>query len=367
MILDQRVPCRASRAWLFSFAPAALTMLGAPVLAQGEGEREEVRIEIRVNGKSLDELGAIERRVLLQKLLGDERRDAPPERVREERVAKKDVREPKVYVVRKGDSLARIAKSELGSAERFEEILRLNPDLEPLRLRVGQKLRLPRVGGDAHDVFVEVHEDVLQDVTHEFQGLPGSLDVVLRDGRIAGELRGALREVRDELQGDADLRELGITDEVTALVDDLAAGKGLQGSLDNVIKAAMKGASRIAIREIEADEDLRDLGITSGVKALVTGLLENEHNQALIGDLARQAAKGALRKAKAEIEADVDLRDLRITGEVSGLVEGLFEGGDFDANLERLIEKVLRHVGEEEVKGRKAAGDEGRKDRSVIR
>lgn len=47
------------------------------------------------------------------------------------------------YVVRKGDSLELIARRELGSAERSDEIMTHNEGLDPRRLRVGQTLKLP--------------------------------------------------------------------------------------------------------------------------------------------------------------------------------------------------------------------------------
>lgn len=47
------------------------------------------------------------------------------------------------YSVRSGDSLSRIAASQLGDANRYAEILALNPGLDPQRLSVGQSLRLP--------------------------------------------------------------------------------------------------------------------------------------------------------------------------------------------------------------------------------
>jgi len=50
---------------------------------------------------------------------------------------------PTTYKVRRGDTLSGIAKRELGSAQRWRDIQRLNPDLDPARLRPGQILVLP--------------------------------------------------------------------------------------------------------------------------------------------------------------------------------------------------------------------------------
>jgi nucleoid-associated protein YgaU len=47
------------------------------------------------------------------------------------------------YVVKKGETLDVIAKRELGSAARWDEILKWNEGLDPKRLRAGQEILLP--------------------------------------------------------------------------------------------------------------------------------------------------------------------------------------------------------------------------------
>ena len=49
----------------------------------------------------------------------------------------------RTYSVRSGDSLSKIASSQLGDANRYAEILVLNPGLNPAKLAVGQSLRMP--------------------------------------------------------------------------------------------------------------------------------------------------------------------------------------------------------------------------------
>ncbi|HEX6813516.1 MAG TPA: M56 family metallopeptidase, partial [Planctomycetota bacterium] len=72
------------------------------------------------------------------------------------------------YVVKNGDSLERIAKRELGDASRMDEIRRLNPEIDPERLRVGQTLLLPgdalllKLLGRTKDSTVD--SDLLQDM-----------------------------------------------------------------------------------------------------------------------------------------------------------------------------------------------------------
>lgn len=47
------------------------------------------------------------------------------------------------HVVQRGETLRAIAKARLGDADRWREIVAVNPGLEPDRLRVGMKVRLP--------------------------------------------------------------------------------------------------------------------------------------------------------------------------------------------------------------------------------
>ena len=51
------------------------------------------------------------------------------------------------YSVRSGDTLSQIAQRELGSKDRWRELVELNPGLDPAKLHVGTSIRLP--GGEA--------------------------------------------------------------------------------------------------------------------------------------------------------------------------------------------------------------------------
>lgn len=50
------------------------------------------------------------------------------------------------YIVKRGDSLWLIAKKQYGSALRWKEIAAANPNINPKRLQVGQRLTLPNIG-----------------------------------------------------------------------------------------------------------------------------------------------------------------------------------------------------------------------------
>lgn len=52
------------------------------------------------------------------------------------------------YTVKKGDLVRSIAKSQLGDENRWKEIVAANPGLDPSKLAIGQKLKMP-AGGEA--------------------------------------------------------------------------------------------------------------------------------------------------------------------------------------------------------------------------
>jgi len=56
----------------------------------------------------------------------------------------KDAGVDRSYVVGKGDTFGRIAQTQLGSSKRVDEIRELNPSVDPTRLRVGQRIKLPK-------------------------------------------------------------------------------------------------------------------------------------------------------------------------------------------------------------------------------
>ncbi len=49
----------------------------------------------------------------------------------------------RLYTVKKGDNYERIARAELGSSRRWKEVHELNPQVDPAKLQLGMRLRLP--------------------------------------------------------------------------------------------------------------------------------------------------------------------------------------------------------------------------------
>ncbi len=290
MILNENVPCRAPRAWWLPLTSLALGLFAVPVAAQRESQ-DPVQVEIRINGKQVDELSSAERQALLRKLLAAEQAPAKVEkRSKADKAAKAD----------KADKPAKPSKK-----SRPTDI----------------------------DVAVEMDEAPFK--VFDLRGNKGQ--------DIGGLVRQGLAEARVEVLDDEDLRELGITDEVVKLLDDVGAGKGLESSLDAVIKAAMQGAGKMVEQELRADHDLKDLGITDGIIQWVNGFLTNERNQEMLSDLVMRTAKQAMNEAMVEVRADGELRELGIEGDVEALMENIYSGtGNFDVQLQTLIEKAVR-------------------------
>ena len=72
-----------------------------------------------------------------------QRRQAEPARQQALHVQPGPIRY-RTYRIRKGDSLASIAKRTMGRTAAYREILKANPGLKPSAMRVGQVIRLPR-------------------------------------------------------------------------------------------------------------------------------------------------------------------------------------------------------------------------------
>lgn len=127
---------------------------------------------------------------------------APPER------PSPDPSSPKTrpYVVQSGDTIEQIARRELGSITRQDEILRLNPEVDPRRLRLRSVLLLPldtppvlappqtpsliTSPSDAAatdvpqpTVHVVVEGDNLSSISQRYYGSPAHADVIFQANR----------------------------------------------------------------------------------------------------------------------------------------------------------------------------------------
>ena len=283
MILKETPSRRPSRAWCIPFAGLTLSLFAIPVHAQ-EPAPEAVQVEIRVNGKPVRNLSPAQREALLEVLLDNNQ--APPKQ-QERRIV---VKKPKAT--------------------------------EPQEPK-------PRTQSSSTSSTTTTTTETTD------HGMPAAAE-------LKAALQAGLAEARTEILQDEDLQELGITDEVLALLDGIGSGKGIESSLDGLMRGALKGAGKMVIKELQADEDLQRLGLDKGIAKLVTGLLENEGNQQMLFSLARTALGSALNEAKAEIRADQDLQQLGIAADVEGLIDAAISGnGDFEANLTKVIEKAI--------------------------
>ena len=78
------------------------------------------------------------------------------------------------YVVKKGDTLARIAKAELGDAKLFQQIADLNGMRDPNALVVGQRLEITQADDRVMLVTVTDISDstITLDANHPLAGKP---------------------------------------------------------------------------------------------------------------------------------------------------------------------------------------------------
>ena len=82
------------------------------------------------------------------------------------------------YEVKKDDVLESIARSELGAAKHWRDILAANPGLQPTKLRPGMKIKLPAIDKASStagvalgkDVYVVQKNDVLEAIAREHLG-----------------------------------------------------------------------------------------------------------------------------------------------------------------------------------------------------
>ncbi|MGE3173025.1 MAG: M56 family metallopeptidase [Planctomycetota bacterium] len=311
MILQNPVPCRASRWAVPGVLALGLGLCVTPVQAQGQGESERPKVEIRVDGVKLEDMSRSQRERLLRDL------GLEGEALR----------------------LALRARSVDGEAQGGGEAA----DERRAGLTLRRDDRGDRSDDRGDDVRIQLQLDDLDlgklDLGHLDLGHLdlGDLGVTLR-----GALGGALGEAMDEVRNDPDLRELGIADEVEGLLGTLQRGGDFGGSLERLIDQAIVGAGRMAARELQADDDLRELGIADDLGRLVTGLVQSEDVRQGLSQLAHKAMRTALQSARVEIQGDGDLRELGLTDDVLRLLDGVEDGKlDLDG-LQPMIRKAVQ-------------------------
>ena len=79
----------------------------------------------------------------LQMPAGATSKDAPSGGRKSRETSTEKLAGERFYTIRKGDMLSRIALRELGRASRWKELATLNPKIDPDRLMVGTRIRLP--------------------------------------------------------------------------------------------------------------------------------------------------------------------------------------------------------------------------------
>lgn len=298
MILNENVPCRGSRAWWLPFTALGLGLFAMPVAAQEE--EAPVRVEVRVNGKKVEQLSGEARRILLERLQREEEEEA------EARPGKKKTAAGQDPVAKK--SSAKTAKP-------------------------GRNKKV----------------SVLEDFDLEgFDFDMGDFDLEGLHDQIRAGLKSGLAEARKEIRDNEDLRELGITDDVLDLLDNIGSGKGLDKNIDSIVKAAMKGASNV-VKELQADGTLRDLDVHHDIGKFVKDLLEKGHDAEKIKDLVLRTGKSVLHDAKVDVLHDSDIKKLGIGLEVEGLLDDVMSGkGNFNRSLQKLIDKAIKSALREE-------------------
>ena len=296
MILNENVPCRGSRAWWLPFTALGLGLFAMPVAAQEE--ETPVRVEVRVNGKKVEQLSGEARRILLERLQREEEEEAA----------------------------ARPGKRKTAASQ------------DPVAKKNAARTAKP---GKNRKVTVLEDFDLKNFDLGDFD--LGDFDLEGLHDQIRAGLKAGLAEARKEIRDNEDLRELGITDEVLDLLENIGSGKGLDKNIDSIVKAAMKGAGSVIVKELQADGTLRDLDVHGDIGKFVNDLVEKGHDAETIKDLVLRTGKSVLHDAKVHVLHDTDIKKLGIDKEVEGLLDNVMSGkGNFDRNLQKMIDKAIK-------------------------
>ena len=142
MLLQARspLPHRCTSRTRLTLAVASLAMVSLTAGSLGARPAADETAALRKQVEALQAENDVLRSKLdevLDALRQREVAEAPPEQAADETADTREV------TVRTGDTLTRIAARHLGAAGDWKTILRFNPNVDPSKLEVGQKLRLP--------------------------------------------------------------------------------------------------------------------------------------------------------------------------------------------------------------------------------
>ncbi|MEM6333472.1 MAG: LysM peptidoglycan-binding domain-containing protein, partial [Planctomycetota bacterium] len=108
---------------------------------------------------------------------------------------------PTTYAVRRGDTLSSIAVRLFGDESRWVDIAQANPTIDPIRLRVGQELKLPAptVQRASDDRAAEAVEAPRAELRHTIQSGENLSSISQRYYGQAGRWRALFNANRDVL------------------------------------------------------------------------------------------------------------------------------------------------------------------------
>jgi len=108
-----------------------------------DGEIEIHSNKVVVKNGGQDELGMISRNI--SKMVSSENREADEYEKQLQQESEHRKREMRYVIVKKGDTLGKIAKRVYGNVMAYKKIYRANPDIlkRPDKIFIGQKLRVP--------------------------------------------------------------------------------------------------------------------------------------------------------------------------------------------------------------------------------
>ena len=285
MILSETLPRRASRAWCVPFAGLVLGLFAVPVAAQSP-DPDPVRIEIRVNGKTVKNLSAAQREALLEVLLDDKLPSKAERRI--------VVRKPKANSQGKGRRRSGGKKKIEGLPSGSDLKAMLNEGLAEARREIKNDPDLEELG---------ITDEVLDmiDGIANGEGIESSLDDV-----IGAAMKGAGKMVIRELKDDEDLRRLGLDKGIAKLVTGLLENKNNQKLIGQLARTALGSALDEAKAEIRSDKDLQKLGISKDVERLIDSVMSGQGNfEEDLSGIIEKAMEAAMEEVEGEIEREV--------------------------------------------------------------